>query len=243
MKTYLECWISSAAALFSQALAGQPVLTRRSSTEPFDGCIALKAEISGDVCGAFTLIVDEEILRTPLLGDTDEQAVAWAELAREVAEAAAGDLLATSGVRCKVDALRQSPAPAELSASFALSSGDRSWKLAVHDELTQAFAYPQENPIPPTRLALSEPAELLLDVGLDAALRFGCCEISLAEILELGPGDVLELDRHVSDPADLIVGDKIVARGEVVLVNENFGLRITEVATPQRRLETIRCLF
>ena len=85
--------------------------------------------------------------------------------------------------------------------------------------------------------------ELLLDVELEAALRFGCREMPLGEILDLGPGDVVELDRHISDPVDLIVGDKIVARGEVVLVNGNFGLRIMEVAAPRKRLENIRCLF
>ena len=85
--------------------------------------------------------------------------------------------------------------------------------------------------------------ELLLDVELEASLRFGCREMPLGEILELGPGDVVQLDRHVSDPVDLIVGDKIVARGDVVLVNGNFGLRVTEVAAPRSRLESIRCLF
>ena len=63
------------------------------------------------------------------------------------------------------------------------------------------------------------------------------------EVLELGPGDVVELDRHVSEPVDLVVGDRIVARGEVVVMNGNFALRVTEVATPQLRLESIRCLF
>ena len=90
---------------------------------------------------------------------------------------------------------------------------------------------------------LSPGIELLLDVELDASLRFGCREMPLAEILDLGPGDVVQLDRHISDPVDLIVGDKIVARGEVVLINGNFGLRVIEVATPRRRLESIRCLF
>jgi flagellar motor switch protein FliN/FliY len=62
-------------------------------------------------------------------------------------------------------------------------------------------------------------------------------------LLELGPGDVIELDRHVSEPVDLVIGDRIVARGEVVIVSGNFALRVTEVATPQLRLESIRCLF
>ena len=90
---------------------------------------------------------------------------------------------------------------------------------------------------------LSDGLQLLLDVELEASLRFGSREMPLGEILDLGPGDVVQLDRHVSDPVDLVVGDKIVARGEVVLVNGNFGLRVTQVAEPQRRLESIRCLF
>jgi flagellar motor switch protein FliN len=85
--------------------------------------------------------------------------------------------------------------------------------------------------------------DLLLEVELDAAVRFGSREMELKELLELGPGDVVELDRQVADPVDLIVGDRIVARGEVVLVNGNFGLRVTEVAAPVRRLESIRWLW
>ena len=85
--------------------------------------------------------------------------------------------------------------------------------------------------------------DLLLDVELEASLRFGSREMPLNEVLDLGAGDVVELDRHVSDPVDLLVGDKIVARGEVVLVNGSFGLRVLEVAEPRKCLESIRCLF
>lgn len=85
--------------------------------------------------------------------------------------------------------------------------------------------------------------DLLYDIELDATLQFGSREMALREVLSLGPGDVVELDRHVSEPVDLVVGDRIVARGEVVVASGNFALRITEVATPQLRLESIRCLF
>lgn len=84
---------------------------------------------------------------------------------------------------------------------------------------------------------------LLYDIELDATLQFGSREMLLREVLALGPGDVIELDRHISEPVDLVVGDRIVARGEVVVASGNFALRITEVATPQLRLESIRCLF
>jgi len=97
------------------------------------------------------------------------------------------------------------------------------------------------------RAAVAEDLEagmsLLFDIELEATLQFGSREMPLREILELGPGDVVELDRHVSEPVDLVVGDRIVARGEVVVASGNFALRITEVATPQLRLESIRCLF
>ena len=84
---------------------------------------------------------------------------------------------------------------------------------------------------------------LLYDIQLDATLQFGSREMLLRDVLALGPGDVVELDRHVSEPVDLVIGDRIVARGEVVVTNGNFALRITEVATPQLRLESMRCLF
>jgi flagellar motor switch protein FliN len=91
--------------------------------------------------------------------------------------------------------------------------------------------------------AAGKGVELLLDVELEASLRFGSREMTLGELLALGPGDVVQLDRALGDPVDLIVGDKIVARGEVVLVSGNFGLEVTEVAEPRKSLESIRCLF
>ncbi len=90
---------------------------------------------------------------------------------------------------------------------------------------------------------MSPGIELLLDVELEASLRFGSREMALSELLALGPGDVVQLDRALADPVDLIIGDKIVARGEVVLVNGNFGLQVLEVAEPRKSLESIRCLF
>lgn len=100
-----------------------------------------------------------------------------------------------------------------------------------------------ENAMSADEIARTEAIGLLCDIELNVSLQFGSREMPLREVLELGPGDVVELDRHVSEPVDLVIGDRIVARGEVVIVSGNFALRITEVATPQLRLESIRCLF
>lgn len=85
--------------------------------------------------------------------------------------------------------------------------------------------------------------DLLLEIELDATLRFGSRELALKDVLGLGLGDVLELNRHVTEPVDLVVGDRIVARGEVVIVGGNFALLITAVAEPQLRLDSIRSLL
>lgn len=82
-----------------------------------------------------------------------------------------------------------------------------------------------------------------LDVDMEVRLHFGGREMLLSEALEIGPGTVLELDRHVTDPVDLLVGDRIVARGEVVVLGGNFALQIAEVLPPQPRLESVRCLL
>jgi len=81
-------------------------------------------------------------------------------------------------------------------------------------------------------------SEVMMDVEIEASLQFGATQLSLREVLALGPGDVVELDRHVAAPVDLIIGDRIVARGEVVVAKGNFALRVTEVLTPQPRLES-----
>ena len=150
---------------------------------------------------------------------------------------------------------RASPSPEQKAESLPELS-------AVPLEDPQA-AQPVENqsrvdPPPASRKAEEQPAQdanpytephtkqrldLLLDIELEATLRFGALELPLREVLELGPGDVLPLDRHVREPVELVVGDRIVAKGEVVLVGGNFALHVTEVAEPRRRLETIRCLF
>jgi flagellar motor switch protein FliN/FliY len=82
--------------------------------------------------------------------------------------------------------------------------------------------------------------ELLLDVKLDATIRFGQKQMLLREVLDLHPGIAVALDRQVEEPVELLVGGRTVARGEVVIVDGNYGLRITEILSPQHRIESLR---
>lgn len=277
---YLECWTRVAVSLFSQALAGEPVLSESLPKPMTAGSFGFAATVAGDEEGRFAVLLESGLAEGALLGEGTDQRSGWAELLKEVADAAVGELLARTGRKCQVTAFVPIDGETKLSRAFQLKAGERSWSIQVHNGVKPAKASvaeaaktyskePDVDSLKPSKSSTigsgsgpgsggtdaaartaSRPAEelspglqLLLDVELEASLRFGSREMPLGEILDLGPGDVVQLDRHISDPVDLIVGDKIVARGEVVLVNGNFGLRVTEVAEPQRRLESIRCLF
>jgi flagellar motor switch protein FliN/FliY len=82
--------------------------------------------------------------------------------------------------------------------------------------------------------------DLLLDVELEASLRFGQRDMPLRDILELRPGSVVELDRRIEEPAELLVAGRIIARGEVVIVDGSYGLRITDIAQHRQRLESVK---
>ena len=262
--TYFDCWAEVAGALLSQALAGEPELGASLPKPLGAGSFGWAATLAGDVEGRFAVLVDAAVLETPLVGEGMDQKAGWKELVRETFDAGAGELLARTGKKCRVTSFEEIAEEGQVSHAFQLRSGDRTWTILVRDELgamdreaqpeagmkaapaTGAQETPGAAPQPPSpglTPGLTPGLELLLDVELEASLRFGAREMPLGEILDLGPGDVVELDRHVADPVDLIVGDKIVARGEVVLVNGNFGLRVTEVAAPRKRLESVRCLF
>ncbi len=81
--------------------------------------------------------------------------------------------------------------------------------------------------------------DLLMDVDLPISIELGRTKMSISDILALGPGSVVELNKLAGEPVDLLVNYKVVARGEVVVVDENFGLRVTQLMTPEERLKSL----
>jgi flagellar motor switch protein FliN len=71
--------------------------------------------------------------------------------------------------------------------------------------------------------------DLLMNVRLKVTAELGTCKMLVRDILKLGAGSIVELDRVAGGPVDLLVNDRLVARGEVVAIDENFGVRITEL--------------
>lgn len=94
---------------------------------------------------------------------------------------------------------------------------------------------------------LSQPAgqpeskniDLLMDINLPVSIELGRTKMSIADILGLGPGSVVELNKLAGEPVDVLVNYKIVAKGEVVVIDENFGVRIIQLMTPEERLKLL----
>ena len=109
------------------------------------------------------------------------------------------------------------------------------WQLsaALNAALAAAAPPPESKPDEPpeARVAGEGNLDLLMDVQLEVTLRFGERIMLLREILELDEGSVVELDRQVQEPVELLLDGKLIARGEVVVVDGNYGLRIQEMVT------------
>jgi flagellar motor switch protein FliN/FliY len=82
--------------------------------------------------------------------------------------------------------------------------------------------------------------DLLMDVQLPIRVRIGTKTLLLKDVLNMDIGSVIELDQLANEPLDVLVGDKIIAKGEVVIVDGNFGVQIVEIGTPKEILSQLR---
>ncbi len=82
--------------------------------------------------------------------------------------------------------------------------------------------------------------DFILDIPLKVSVELGRAQVVIKDLLQLGQGSVLELDKLAGEPLEVLVNGKLVARGEVVVVNEKFGIRLTDIISPLERIETLK---
>ncbi len=82
--------------------------------------------------------------------------------------------------------------------------------------------------------------DLLLGVNLRVTVELGRTRMSIEEILKLGPGSVVELDKLAGEPVDVLINDRLIARGEVVVIDDRFGVRITDVVPAAQRVHSMQ---
>ena len=81
---------------------------------------------------------------------------------------------------------------------------------------------------------------LILDIPLRVTVELGRTKMVVSELLNLGQGSVVELNKLAGEPMEILVNDKLVARGEAVVVNEKFGVRLTDIISPKERVEQLK---
>jgi flagellar motor switch protein FliN/FliY len=104
----------------------------------------------------------------------------------------------------------------------------------------------EKNTFPPKgeagRGPLSDVANLnfILDIPLEISVELGRARMMISELLQLGQGSVIELNKLAGEPLEIFVNQKLIARGEVVVVNEKFGIKMTDIISPTERVKQLR---
>jgi len=246
-KSYLEFWRESFSQVLSQVAGAAVTVSLPEALDapaPSESDIYLRVAASGSLRGEMMLRLPRVaalVLAQLLLSEKPDAAAefkpdhrdAAEELVRQVAGHVTTAIKPLYGeTQLRVEGAEK-PAWSPAAAGW-LQSGE-STPFQIEWQVSAALAaalHPAEEP--EAAAAPSHPdgkLDMLLDVGLDVSLRFGGRRMLLHDILELGAGSVVELDRQVEEPAELLLDGKLIARGEVVLVDGNYGLRVTELVS------------
>jgi len=130
------------------------------------------------------------------------------------------------------------------------SSADDDWASAMAEqadaEAKDATPKPDAKTAPMTKLDDSAiprgdvNLDMVLDIPVTISMEIGRTRISIRNLLQLSQGSVVELDRLAGEPMDVLVNDTLIAHGEVVVVNDKFGIRLTDVISPAERIKKLR---
>jgi flagellar motor switch protein FliN/FliY len=212
----------------AELVPGPPVSDPDSVPLPPGAASAVTAGLSGEVSGDVVLVVSADVVEALSNSPVGKMDVAAA--LRPALEAAAATL---GRVRIASERLEEP-------ASALDGLRDKGMFVAVplfaDGEHQATFAL--QVTVPAARSGQRGSLDMLRHVAMEVTVEIGRTRMTVQELLSLHPGEVVELDRAASAPADLLVNGTLIARGEVVVVDEDFGLRISEIVTDAAELGT-----
>ena len=201
-------------------------------------CQAITAKFSGAAVGEVVVVVGQDLadaLKESPLGELDLTAAVRPAL--EAAARAFGPVVLDPGVVMEPGVALSALAAKDDAVAVPLVEGEQ-----VHAVLALALTpWPSDEALPGAgnlapreaeRVPVRGGLDMLHDVEMEVSAELGRTRMSVRELLSLTPGAIVELDRAAGSPADLLVNGRLIARGEVVVVDENFGIRITEIVSP-----------
>lgn len=210
--------------------------------------------------GKLTFVADEaawktigsKVLEAAGLEDQDENTVrsTYLEILAQAASSWAQDLTATHGRKWEFGESGPSSFPLDQSVGWNVQVDPGGGPVTIYIFGTAALferpvaAAPAENDYRQVAVDKQSPEstaqfDLLLDVELPVSISFGRALVPLKEILKLNSGSIVELNRAVTEPVEVIVNNCVIARGEVVVVEGNYGVRIEQIISRQDRLRTM----
>jgi len=108
------------------------------------------------------------------------------------------------------------------------------------EALAQEAAAKNSSQVPQINGSQDPNLDRILDIPLVLSAQLGNTRMLIKDLLQLGPGSIVELDKLAGEPLEVLVNERLVARGEVVMVNEKFGIRLTDVISPSERVNKLR---
>jgi flagellar motor switch protein FliN/FliY len=202
----------------------------------------ISATASGELDGAIIAWVDRagsELVAMRVLGmDEAPDAATVADMLREMWSQAAGALSLKepfTRIKLVLGAAEEAEAPST-TVVCDLQVGDSRARVAVGGN-AQVAAPVQTLPAKKDQTALvpSDKMDVVLDMELPLVVRFGRTVMSLRALSALGPGSIVDMERSPDEPVQMLVGDQVIARGEVVVVGGNYGVRVTDLVSPSER--------
>jgi flagellar motor switch protein FliN/FliY len=202
----------------------------------------ITAMASGELDGAIIAWVDRagsELLAMRVLGmDEAPDAATVADMLREMWSQAAGALSLKepfTGIKLVLGTAEEVDAPAT-TVVCDLQVGDSTARVAVggNAQVVQNMET-LPAPIAPATLMPNDKLDVVLDMELPLVVRFGRTVMSLRALSALGPGSIVDMERSPDEPVQMLVGDQVIARGEVVVVGGNYGVRVTDLVSPSER--------
>jgi len=205
----------------------------------------LSATVSGDLRGTLAAWLDRagsEMLAQRVMGmDETPDAATIADMLREMWSQAAGSLsLKDPFTGIKLSVVAVSPGVAPGGVLVDLSAGDVAARIAVGGDAMPApeVAKPQPAARVP-ELVPNDALEAVLDMELPLVVRFARTTMSLKTLAALGPGSIVDMERSPDEPVQMLVGDRVIARGEVVVVGGHYGVRVTDLVSSAERARAL----
>ncbi|WP_211343613.1 flagellar motor switch protein FliN [Neptunomonas concharum] len=115
------------------------------------------------------------------------------------------------------------------------------WASALAEQTTDASSAVEFDELQDESVPVNDPKlDVILDIPVTLSMEVGNTDISIRNLLQLSQGSVVELDRVAGEPLDVMINGTLIAHGEVVVVNDRYGIRLTDVISPQERIKRLR---